>query len=150
MPQSLVKNYIHIVFSTKSREPLISEDIEKPLHTYIIGISEKLDCPIVNIGGYYDHVHILCDLSKKVALATLVEKIKVQSSKWIKTNGSKYSGFYWQRGYGAFSVRASAINPVIRYIDRQHIHHKNKTFMDEYRDMLISGKVSFDERYIWD
>lgn len=84
MGQSLVKNYIHIVFSTKYRQPLIQQPVEAELHTNLGGICNKLDCQAIIVGGYTDHIHILCMLSKKITLMKLVEELKSHSSKWIK------------------------------------------------------------------
>jgi len=85
MAQSLVKNYLHIVFSTKNREPLIHPPYENELHGYLGGICKSMDCQPIKVGGYTDHVHILCMLSKKIALMKLIEEVKSNSSKWIKT-----------------------------------------------------------------
>lgn len=100
--------------------------------------------------GYTDHIHILCLLSKKVALVDLVEEVKKRSSKWIKTRGLPYIDFYWQRGYGAFSVHPAEMDVVIRYITRQHQHHDEQIFQDEYRAFLRKYKAEFDEWYVWD
>src|ERR1700748_2925212 len=113
MGQSLVKNYIHIVFSTKHREPLIFPPYEAELHSYLAGICKNHDCQPIKIGGYTDHVHILCMLSKKIALMTLIEKIKTNSSKWMKTQDESLINFYWQDGYGGFSVNPSDVDNVI-------------------------------------
>ena len=150
MGQSLVKNYIHIIFSTKHRQPLINEPIENELHAYIGGVCNKLECHPVKIGGYTDHIHVLCLLSKKVALITLLEEIKSHSSKWIKTKGGDYNNFYWQNGYGAFSVNSTEVDIVIEYITNQKEHHKIKTFQEEYRAFLKKYHVDYDERYVWD
>lgn len=150
MGQSLVKNYIHIVFSTKKRIPLINPPVEGELHSYLGGICNKLDCTAVIVGGYKDHVHILCLLSKKIALMKLMEELKSHSSKWIKTKGEEYKNFYWQDGYGAFSVKPSEVDAVISYIANQHVHHRRKTFKEEYRDFLEKYNVEYDERYVWD
>ena len=120
MGQSLVKNYIHIVFSTKHREALIYPPVEAELHAYLGGICKKLDCPVLKVGGYTDHIHILCMLSKKIALMKLMEELKSHSSKWIKSKGPGYKHFYWQDGYGAFSVNPSEVDKVIAYIENQH------------------------------
>lgn len=101
MGQSLAKNYLHIVFSTKHREPLIHPSIETELHSYIGGICKNLDCETLKVGGYYDHIHILCMLSKKITLIKLMEEVKSHSSKWIKTKGEKFKNFYWQEVYRA-------------------------------------------------
>lgn len=150
MGQSLVKNYIHITFSTKLRKPLISLPIEPALHRYLGGICNKLGCQAIKIGGYTDHVHILCLLSRKIALMKLLEEVKSHSSRWIKTNVPGYDHFYWQDGYGAFSVNPSEVDTVIAYIANQHEHHIKRTFQDEYRAFLKKYKVDYDERYVWD
>jgi REP element-mobilizing transposase RayT len=150
MGQSLVKNYIHIVFSTKNRQPLIHPPVEEELHTYLGGICNNLDCTAIKVGGYTDHIHILCMLSKKIALIKLIEEIKSHSSKWIKAKGADYQSFYWQDGYGAFSVKPSEIDNVIAYINNQHEHHSEKTFQNEYRAILKEFNVEYDERYVWD
>jgi REP element-mobilizing transposase RayT len=96
MGQSLVKNYLHIVFSTKYRQPLIKEFIEDELYRYLGGVCKELECQPIKIGGYYDHLHILCMLSKKIALMKLLEEVKSHSSKWIKTKHESLKNFYWQ------------------------------------------------------
>lgn len=150
MGQSLVKNYIHIVFSTKYRQPLIHPPVENELHAYLGGICNNLECHTIKIGGYTDHIHILCMLSKKIALMKLLEEVKSHSSKWIKTKDEKLKNFYWQDGYGAFSVKPSEVDVVIRYIENQKEHHSKKTFQDEYREYLKEYEVLYDERYVWD
>ncbi|MDX1941799.1 MAG: IS200/IS605 family transposase [Saprospiraceae bacterium] len=150
MGQSLVQNYLHIVFGTKYRQPLIHPPVEQELHSYLGGICNKLECPVIKVGGYTDHIHILCKLSKKIALMKLVEEVKSHSSKWIKTKGEGYENFYWQDGYGAFSVNPSQVDTVIAYIANQHEHHSKKTFQEEYRAFLKKYQVEYDERYVWD
>lgn len=150
MGQSLVKNYIHLVFSTKHRDPLIHPPVEAELHNYLGGTCNKLECPVIKVGGYTDHIHILCMLSKKIALMKLLEEVKSHSSKWMKTKGSEYENFYWQDGYGAFSVNPSEVDVVIAYIANQHEHHRGRGFQDEYRAFLKKCKVDYGERYVWD
>ena len=150
MGQSLVQNYIHLVFSTKHRQPLIHPPVEAELHAYLGGICKRLECPPIQVGGYTDHIHLLCMLSKKLALMKLVEEVKSHSSKWIKTKGENYQHFYWQDGYGAFSVNPAEVDTVIRYITNQHEHHGKKTFQEEYRAFLNKYGVAYDERYVWD
>ena len=150
MGQSLVKNYIHITFSTKHRAELIHPPVQDELYRYIGGICKEMECPPIKIGGYTDHIHILCMLSKKIALMKLLEEVKSHSSKWMKTKGSDLKNFYWQNGYGAFSVNPSDLDRVIAYIENQEVHHRKKTFQDEYKTFLKKYKMEYDERYIWD
>jgi REP element-mobilizing transposase RayT len=150
MGQSLVRNYLHIVFSTKHRQPLIHPPVEEEMHHYLGGICNKLECPVLKVGGYHDHIHILCMLSKKITLVKLMEGLKSHSSKWIKTKGAAYENFYWQDGYGAFSVNPADVDAVIGYIAHQHAHHSKKTFQDEYRAFLKKYQVEYEEQYVWD
>lgn len=150
MGQSLVKNYLHIVFSTKYREALIHQPIETELYSYLAGICNNLDCHVLIVGGHVDHVHVLCMLSKKIALVQLMQKLKSCSSKWIKTKGEDYANFYWQDGYGAFSVNSGEVQIVMNYIANQKEHHTKKTFQEEYRAFLQKYEVDYDERFVWD
>ena len=150
MPQSLVHNYIHITFSTKNRYPFIDKNIRNELFSYLSGICKKQECYPVIVGGYNDHIHILCLLSQKIALMKLIEQIKSHSSKWIKTKGEQYQNFYWQRGYGAFSVNPAQIKIVEDYIKNQEKHHQKRSFQDEYRAFLKKYKIDFNEKYVWD
>ncbi|MCF8408072.1 MAG: IS200/IS605 family transposase [Crocinitomicaceae bacterium] len=150
MGQSLVKNYIHIVFSTKHRIHMIDDAIENELYAYLGGICNNLECQVLKVGGYTNHIHILCLLSKKITLAKLLAEVKANSSRWMKTKGEKYQNFYWQDGYGAFSVRQSEVQVVSNYITNQKEHHNKRSFKDEYRDVLKEHGLEFDEKYVWD
>jgi REP element-mobilizing transposase RayT len=150
MGQSLVKNYVHIVFSTKHREPLIFPPYENKLHDYLASVCKNNDSPPIKIGGYTDHVHILCMLSKKTAFMDLMEEIKRLSSKWMKTQDESLEHFYWQNGYGAFSVSPADVEKVVAYIANQHEHHSKYSFQDEYRKILKKYNAEYDERYVWD
>ncbi|WPR74117.1 IS200/IS605 family transposase [Algoriphagus sp. NG3] len=149
MGQSLVKNYVHIIFSTKNRQPFIAEEYEDDLFKYLGGVCKALDCPPIQVGGYLDHVHILCLLNKNMSMAKLLEELKTDSSKWMKKRADELNNFYWQDGYGAFSVNPSQTDTVIHYIQNQREHHKRKSFQDEYRAFLKKYKVEYDERYVW-
>ena len=85
-----------------------------------------------------------------VSQAQLIEEIKKASSKWIKTLDARYGGFFWQRGYGAFSVSPSQLEAVMEYVDTQQEHHRTRTFQEEYRELLRRHGMDFDERYVWD
>ena len=150
MPQSLAYNYIHFVTSTKNRKKIILPEIKKELFGYISGICTNLESPALQIGGVEDHIHVLFILSKKKALIKWVEEVKKSSSKWMKTRGTAFQNFYWQDGYGAFSVNPKEVNVVKQYIANQEEHHNAKTFQDEYRAFLKQYNVPYDERYVWD
>lgn len=129
---------------------MIHPPVEEELYAYLGGICKNLECQPIKIGGHSDHIHILCMLSKKVTLMKLLEELKSHSSKWIKTKGDDYKNFYWQDGYGAFSVNPAETENVISYIANQKEHHRKKAFQEEYRNFLEAFEVEFDERYVWD
>ena len=150
MSQSLVRNCMHITFSTKARQPLLTDSIQANLYAYLAGICKKLQCTPIKIGGHVDHVHVLCFLSKNITLSKLLEELKSHSSKWIKTKDEKLKDFYWQGGYGAFGVDVRDIEKLISYIENQKEHHKKMTFQEELRKLLDRYNFTYDEHYIWD
>lgn len=150
MSQSLVKNLVHLVYSTKHRNLWIPPDVQKRLYAYQAGIFLEWDSPALIIGGVEDHVHALFSLSKNHALKKIVEEVKKGSSKWMKTEGTLNEEFYWQNGYGAFSVSQSNVEQVRQYIENQAEHHRRITFQEELRSLFRKHEIEFDERYVWD
>jgi REP element-mobilizing transposase RayT len=150
MSQSLSKVILHIIFSTKEREPWIDQDVRPRLHSYLATVCRDSGGETYRVGGMADHVHIVTTLLRTLSQAELVEEIKTTSSKWMKLLAPQYRNFYWQRGYGAFSVSPSQLGDVIEYVVDQQEHHRTRTFQDEYREMLRKCGVAFDERYVWD
>jgi REP element-mobilizing transposase RayT len=149
MSQSITQLYLHIVFSTKNHVPFLGTQIRSELFKYIGGILNNLECTSIKIGGVDDHIHILCRLSKKIAVVSLLEEIKKSSSKWIKTKGNEFRDFHWQDGYGAFTVSPAGVDNVSLYIENQEEHHSKKKFRDEYLELLKSNNADYDERYLW-
>ena len=150
MPQSLVRNLMHIIFSTKNRKPLIIPTVREELKAYLIGTLRNLESPSIEVNCVDNHVHVLCSVSRKIALMTLLEELKKTSSKWIKSKGPHLRDFYWQAGYGGFSVSQSKVPAVCKYIRQQDEHHRTVTFEEEYRAFLRKHGIDFDERYVWD
>ena len=150
MSQSLARILTHVIFSTKHRYPFINPAVRKELIPYNGGILRNLDSPAVEINCVADHVHILCCLSKNLAMADLVEQVKKASSKWVKGRFQSLRDFYWQAGYGAFSVSQSNVPEVRHYILGQERHHKKRSFQDEFREFLERHQIEYDERYVWD
>lgn len=150
MPQSLSSILIHLVISTKNREPFLTSAIETELYPYMAQILRELKSPSIAINGTADHVHSLFSLSRTIQIADLVEEVKTETSKWIKTKGMHFRHFYWQRGYGAFSIGHSQVNDVRQYIHSQKEHHRRVTFREEYRKFLQDYGIEYDERYVWD
>jgi REP element-mobilizing transposase RayT len=150
MPQSVSRLYVHLVFSTKHREPLLLSPTRQQMHAYLAAVLKNQDSPALKVGGTSDHVHALFRLSKNSSLAKIVEEIKTSSSKWVKTQGRTLANFYWQSGYGGFSVSPAEVEEVAEYIAQQEAHHRAVTFQDEYRKLLASHGIEYDERYVWD
>ena len=148
MPQSFVQIFVHIVFHTKNNAMLIREDIENELYSYLGGILKNYKSIPLQIGGTSDHIHILCTLPKTITLADLTEEVKKSSSKWVKTKGIQYSNFYWQDGYGGFSVSSSVVDSVKKYILNQKKHHEKVSFMDEYKNLLEAYGIPYEDRYL--
>ena len=150
MAQSLSKVVLHIIFSTKDRESWLDSDVRPRMHAYLAAVCRDLGAQLVRVGGVADHVHIVTTLPRTLSQAQMIERIKKVSSKWIKTLDARYRGFFWQRGYGAFSVSPSQVDAVLQYVDTQQEHHRTRTFQDEYRELLRRHGIDFDERYVWD
>jgi REP element-mobilizing transposase RayT len=151
MPQSLANVLLHVVFSTKHRAPFLqSDDLRDELQGYMVGTLQTIQCPSLIVRAVEDHLHCLLQLSRTVTIAKLIETMKVESSAWIKRQGPHLSEFYWQGGYGAFSVSQSNVEQVKAYIANQEEHHRKVSFQDEFRALLRKHEIEFDERYVWD
>jgi REP element-mobilizing transposase RayT len=150
MPQSLSAVYLHLVFSTKDREPWLREpSLRAEMHAFLGAVSKQLDCPPVIVGGVEDHVHLLARFGRGMAQAEWVKELKRVSSRWIKERDRQMEDFSWQGGYGVFSVSPSALGAVVRYISGQEEHHRKVSFQDEFRAFLRKHRVEWDERYVW-
>ncbi len=149
MSHSLAKVAIHLVFGTKGRKRVLTDQIRSALHGYMATVLRNFRSPAVVINSVEDHVHILFELGRTVALSSAIEDVKRTSSRWIKTQGTEFARFGWQNGYGAFAVSESNTAAVRRYIERQKEHHQRLTFEDEYRALLKRHGIAYDEAYLW-
>lgn len=151
MPQSLSNILLHVVFSAKERRPFLQDPaIRQELFKYSNGILKNLKCPSLIINGVADHVHILCQLARTIAVADLLKELKTSTSVWIKTQSKDLEFFQWQAGYGVFSVSQSNVEAVKNYIEHQEEHHRTMSYQDEYRELGRRHGVEIDERYVWD
>jgi REP element-mobilizing transposase RayT len=150
MPQSLSLVYVHIVFSTKKREHFLVDSIQDRVFEYLGGICRNNKCNPIQIGGHYDHVHVLCTLSRQITQSDLLAELKRGSSTWIKDVDDKFHDFYWQGGFGIFSVSPKDVEAVAQYIRNQKEHHRKVSFKDEYLALLRKYGIPYDERYLWD
>ena len=148
MAQSLGKVLVHVVFSTKNRQRIVGPESRGPLHGYLAVVVRDIGCDSLRIGGTDDHVHALVSLARTRSVADLVQAMKGQSSKWMKEERG-VPMFSWQAGYGAFSIGASQVEALTRYIERQEEHHRRRSCQDELRAFLHRYGVQYDERFIW-
>jgi REP element-mobilizing transposase RayT len=150
MPQSLSLVIVHIIFSTRDRNPVLDLRVQHDLHAYLATVARNADCECYCVGGFADHVHLAIRLSRTVPISKLVGELKTSSSKWLKTQSPKLAGFAWQNGYGSFSVGPSDLAALRRYIETQEEHHRKHTFQDELRALLKKYGVKYDEQYLWE
>ncbi len=151
MPQSLSAIYVHLVFSTKSRRPLLRDrTVREKLHAQLGGITKTLECPPLLVGGVEDHVHLLCRFGRTITQAEWIKELKRVSNGWLKKQGHEYMDFEWQGGYADFSVSKSNLEAVSKYIAAQEEHHRKMTFQAELRALLRRHEMEFDERYVWE
>jgi len=139
---------LHLIFSTKAREPLITPEIRADLFAYLGGIIREMHGTALIINGTADHVHMLIRIRPVQAAAEIARVVKANSCRWVHEKWN--ARFAWQAGYGAFSVSESNVPAVFRYIATQEEHHKRRNFQQEYVAFLKKNKIAYDERYIWD
>ena len=151
MPQSLTNVLIHAVYSTKDREPFLLDRADRDaVHKLIGGISNNQGCPVIAVGGVEDHIHILARLGRTTTIADWIKELKRESTLWIKSEIRDHGAFASQAGYAAFSVAQAHAGEVVDYITHQETHHREVSFQDELRKLLIREGVAFDERSLWD
>ena len=151
MSHTFIKSHFHVVFSTvvfstKERRKIISEDVQPFLWSYIAGICRNQKMVSVAVGGVDDHVHLLFHLPATLTLSKAVAVVKANSSKWMNEHGRKFA---WQEGYSAFSANASNLERIALYIRGQKEHHRKMSFEDEYLELLRKHKIEFDPKYVF-
>jgi REP element-mobilizing transposase RayT len=149
MSHSFAAVWLHIVFGTKNRLPFLNDAIRPELHAYVATVLKNLDCPALLINSVDDHLHALARLSRRHAIERVLEGMKANSSRWLKTKGGPLRLFHWQAGYGAFSVSPSQVETVQRYIARQAEHHRRITFQEEFEELLRRHGCPFDPASLW-
>ena len=148
MAKTFTKLVYHIVFSTKERAPLITDEIRDRLYEYLGGVIRGEKGSLLEIGGVEDHVHILARFGAAIAVSDMIQRSKGSSSHWLNQQPGIW--FAWQTGYGAFSVSESQVAAVRKYIQRQKEHHKRQSFKDELISLLRKHRIEFDERDLLD
>jgi REP element-mobilizing transposase RayT len=149
MPHTLGYVLLHVIFSTKDRQPSLTDAVRGSTHAYLATVARNEGCECYRVGGVSDHVHLAIRLSRTLTIAKLVEELKTSSSKWLKTQSPLLHDFAWQRGYGVFSVSPSDLSALIAYIDTQEAHHAKQSFQDEFRRFLKRYGIEWDEQHVW-
>jgi|APSaa5957512622_1039677.scaffolds.fasta_scaffold31945_2 putative transposase len=148
---STLSNLIyHVVFSTKGREPTISEEFKDNIYRYIGGIIKGEGGVLIQIGGMPDHVHIVSKLKPVHTLSDIMQKIKGKSSKWINEQKLLPHKFGWQDGYGGFTVSESQVPALVNYVKNQKNHHRKFSFKEEFIRILELHQIEYNEEYLWD
>jgi putative transposase len=146
MSHSYAQNHLHVVFSTKERKKLIAKSMQPKLWSYMAGIARNHGFLVIANGGMEDHVHFLIQLHPMLALSKAIALLKANSSKRMNEHGTRFG---WQEGYGAFSVSASNLDAVVRYIQDQERHHRKMTFENEFVGLLNKHGIEFDPQHVF-
>lgn len=149
MPNSYSQVYLQIVFGTYRREKTISKNLKDELYKYMTGILRNMNQKVITINGTQDHIHILINYNVKVNFIDLVKELKRCSSKFVNERHLIQGHFQWQEGYGLFSYHHSQLPSIIKYIENQEVHHKLKTFAEEYMEFLKEFNVDYDDKYLF-
>ncbi len=149
MANTYTQIHIQFVFAVRNRQSLIDEKWRAELYKYITGIVQHAGHKMLQINGMPDHIHILIGMRPSQSIADLMKHVKGDSSAWINQKGFIRTRFSWQEGYGAFSYAKSAVPNVIRYIKNQEVHHREKSFADEYEELLETFEIDYDKRFIF-
>ena len=149
MANTYTQIHIHFVFAVKFRNGIIQTQWKNNLYQYITGIVRNNNHKLLAINGMSDHIHILIGIRPSQSISDLMKDVKQGSSLWINENKLTNGHFEWQEGYGAFSHSKSQVNSVIDYIQNQEIHHKKRTFREEYLEFLEKFEIDYDEKFIF-
>jgi REP element-mobilizing transposase RayT len=150
MPGTYTQILLHIVYSTKHREPWITSDVAERLYPYIGGIIRAEKGLLYDIGGIADHVHLYVRWRPDATISNLLKTVKSRSSLWVHQTFPQLAEFAWQAGYSAFSVSKSQEPALKKYIAGQAEHHKKEDFKTELLRFLRAHEIEFDERYVFD
>lgn len=149
MPNTFTQIHIHIITAVRFRESLIAKSWKERLHAYITGIVQNFGHKMISINSMPDHLHFLFGCRPTQSISDLMELLKGKSSTWVNDQRLCKGNFRWQEGYGAFSYAKSQLPNVCHYIENQELHHRKKTFREEYIELLEDFEVEFDQRFIF-
>lgn len=149
MANTYTQIHLQLIFAVQNRISLIDEKWETHLYKYLTGIIQNHDHKMLIVNGMPDHLHLVIGMRPVQSLSNLMQIVKKDSSKWINDNQFVKGKFSWQEGYGAFSYSKSQLPRLINYVQNQKLHHKKKTFQQEYVDFLDKFEVEYENRYLF-
>lgn len=149
MAQTVIQNLLHIVITTREQKDLIPKEHEKAILNHISQIFGRHQTHVLAIGAHLNHIHIVCNLSKVIALAYLIREAKSGSERWIIKEFQDLKDFKWQDGYAAFSLNPTEVDPLIEIVNNQHEYHKGYSFEEEYHTLLEKYNVKFNRLHLW-
>ena len=149
MANTFSQIYLQFVFAVKHRENLISKEHKEELHKYITGLVTNRKAKMLAVHCMPDHIHLFVGFKPVISIADFIKEIKVESNEFINSKKWIKGNFSWQEGYGVFSYSHSHIESVINYIHNQEIHHKKKSFREEYHEFLEKFEIPFEEKYLF-
>jgi putative transposase len=148
MAKTFTAVYIHTVFSTKGRTASLAEANRAEIFAYLTGIARRRDVTPIRVGGWFDHVHLLLELSPRISLSDLLRDLKCNSSARIHRRWPGFAHFAWQDGFAAFSVSPSRVASVKRYIENQAAHHEGRSYEEELATLFAGAGSELDRRYL--
>ncbi|MFZ5553716.1 MAG: IS200/IS605 family transposase [Bacteroidota bacterium] len=150
MANTYSQHFFHVVFAVRHRESLIHQEIKEDLYKYMSGIITNQNQKLFIINGVPDHVHLLLNCKPDINLSSLIREVKEHSSKFINSTGLLRGKFYWQSGFGSFTISKRELPNIINYIKNQEKHHRSKSFREEYLELLNEYDIEFREEYLFE
>jgi REP element-mobilizing transposase RayT len=150
MANTYTQLYLQFVFAVRGRENLIKESFREELEKIMCGVINRHECKTYAIYCNPDHTHIFVGMHPNISPSKLIGEVKSASSKWINDKFIFCKIFNWQKGFGAFTYSKSHIDRVVKYVLNQPIHHRKKTFKDEYLLILQKFGVDYDPKYVFE
>jgi putative transposase len=149
-PDTYTQIYIHLVFAVKSRDMALNSSTRHRVFEYLSGTLTNMKHKSIIVNGVSNHVHVFYGMNPKISISDTVNDLKRSSTLFINQNGLCKFNYAWQDGYGGFSYSKSQIQDVYSYVRDQEIHHKKKTFREEYLDLLKDFEIEYNEKYLFD
>jgi putative transposase len=149
-PGTYTQMYVQLVFAVKFKDSVLHERIRKRVFEYMSGILTQQKHKSIIINGVSDHIHIFYGMNPAISVSDTVHDLKRNCSLLINNEKLCLGKFAWQEGYGGFTYSRSQINEVYKYIEKQEIHHKKKTFREEYIEFLVKFEIEYDQRFLFE